>query len=162
MRRTRVTTIVVLVVLGAVGGWFVDTALVSAGQRIIAIPATLPPVLVAIGGIVVLLAIPIRRMTRGTSRRRVDHMYSTRVVVLAKASALTGALIAGVAIGICGYLLTRAVMPTAGTFGLAIATLVAAAILLAAGLVAEWFCTIPPEDGDDENGPGKQPAGSNP
>jgi hypothetical protein len=162
MKRTRATTVVILAVLGAVGGWFIDAGLTAAGQHIVMLPPTLPPVLAVIGGIVVLLAVPIRRMTKGTAKKFVDHLYSTRIVMLAKASALTGALIAGVAIGICGYLLTRSVLPAVGSFGLALATLGGAAILLTAGLVAEWFCTIPPmDDGDDEK-PGKRPATAKP
>ncbi len=162
MKRTRAGTIVVLVVSGILAGWFIDTGLTAAGQHVIMLPITLPPVLVVIGGIVVLLALPIFRLTRGTARKYVDHLYATRIVMLAKASSLTGALITGVALGICGYLLSRAVLPGFTQFSLPIATVVGAAILLAAGLLAEWFCTIPPADEEEEGQPGKQPTGIKP
>lgn len=160
MKRTRAGTIIVLIVFGTLVGWFTDIGLTAAGQHIIMLPVTLPPVLAVIGGIVVLLALPIFRMTRGTGKKFVDHLYATRVVMLAKASALTGALITGVAAGICGYLLTRAIFPGIGQLALPIGTLVGAIILLVAGLVAEWFCTIPPIDDEDHSD--KQPAGAKP
>ncbi|MHB1234994.1 MAG: DUF3180 domain-containing protein [Microbacteriaceae bacterium] len=158
MKRTRPGTIVILVVAGILAGWFIDTGLTAAGQHVIMLPVTLPPVLAVIGGIVVLLALPIFRLTRGTAKKYVDHLYATRVVMLAKASSLTGALITGVALGICGFLLSRAVLPGLSQFSLPVATLAGAVILLAAGLLAEWFCTIPPASGEDDDQPGKQPA----
>ena len=56
----------------------------------------------------------------------------------------------GFGLGITLFLLTRSVMPSAATIWLAIATAIGAALLMAGGLVAEFFCTLPPDDTDTE------------
>ncbi|HEY0260882.1 MAG TPA: DUF3180 domain-containing protein, partial [Lacisediminihabitans sp.] len=84
----------------------------------------------------------------------IDPFYATRVLVLAKASALSGALLTGFGIGITVYLLTRSVVPVSSV-GPAVATIIGSGVLLAGGLVAEHMCTIPPGDDDDDD-PGKK------
>ncbi|HET8896035.1 MAG TPA: DUF3180 domain-containing protein [Protaetiibacter sp.] len=154
MKRTRITTLIVLGVVGAAGGAILELLLAANGRPIASLPITLGIALAVIGGIVVTLAIPIRRMTRATSAPRVDPFYATRIVMLAKACALTGALIAGVGAGVLAYLLTRTVIGVSSV-AQAITTIVGAGVLLAGGLLAEHMCRIPP--GDDDNDPGKEP-----
>jgi hypothetical protein len=77
--------------------------------------------------------------------------------MLAKASSLLGAVAAGFAAGLLGFLLTRPVTPSIGSMGSIIATLVAGAVLVVAGLVAEQLCTIRKDDDDDT--PGNTPVG---
>jgi hypothetical protein len=92
-------------------------------------------------------------MVRGTSSSRgpVDPFYATRVVMLAKASALGGGLLTGGGIGLLVYLLSRSVAPGVGSLGLTIAALVGAVVLLAGGLIAELMCRIPPDDDSDDD-----------
>lgn len=153
MKRTRVTTMIVLAVVGIAIGALVELALQATGRPIIGLPVTLAVALAVIGGIVVSMAVPIRRMTRSSSAPRVDPFYATRIAMLAKACAVTGSLIAGVAIGVLAYLLTRSVVGV-GSVTQAIATLIGAGVLLAGGLLAEHMCSIPPRDDDDEPGDG--------
>jgi hypothetical protein len=152
MKRTRVSTLVLLVIIGGLMGGLVEVALATSGRAIIIPPLTLPIALAAIGVIVIVLAIPIRRLTKGKTKAPIDPYYALRVVMLAKACSISGSLLAGLAIGMIIYLLTRLALPGVGSIGLAIATLVGAAILLAAGLIAEFMCTIPPSDPDDDSG----------
>lgn len=154
MKRTRVTTLVVLGIVGAAAGALVELALVAAGRPIVNLPVTLAVALAVIGGIVVTMAVPIRRMTRATTAPRVDPFYATRILMLAKACAYTGALVAGVGAGVLAYLLTRSVIGV-GSVTQAIAAIAGAGVLLAGGLVAEHMCRVPPDD--DENDPGKEP-----
>ncbi|MCU1524778.1 MAG: hypothetical protein JWO18_1672, partial [Microbacteriaceae bacterium] len=154
MKRTSPVTLVLLAVLGGVVGAFLETALTAGGRPIIVPPLTLAIALAAIGGIVISLAVPIRRLTRGKAKGPIDPFYATRVLMLAKASALCGALLTGFGIGIGIYLLTRSVLQV-NSVGLAVATIVGSAVLLAAGLIAEHMCTIPPGDDDDDD-PGKK------
>lgn len=161
MKRTAASALVALVVVGAAAAALVQTALASGGRPIIVIPVTLPFALAAIGALVVSLAVPIRRMTRYRSDpdrapvggRGIDPFYATRVVALAKASALAGALLTGVGAGAVLYLLTRSVTPPVGSTASAVGGLVGAAILLTCGLVAESMCRVPPgdDDGDDDD-----------
>ncbi|MET4780360.1 DUF3180 domain-containing protein [Glaciihabitans sp. UYNi722] len=153
MKRTSPVTLILLALLGGVVGAFLEAALASAGRPIIVPPLTLAIALAAIGGIIISLAVPIRRLTRGKSKGPIDPFYAMRVLVLAKASALIGALLIGFGIGIGIYLLTRSIVPV-NSVGLAIATIIGSGVLLAAGLIAEHMCTIPP--GDDDDDPGKK------
>jgi hypothetical protein len=152
MKRTNITTLVLLALIGGIGGGFLETVLASAGRPIVLPPLTLGLALLAIGIMVVVLALPIRKLTRGKATQPIDPFYSTRVLVLAKASALSGSLVTGFGAGVLVYLLSRPVVPGIGSVVLAIATLVGAAGLLAGGLVAEHMCTIPPNGDDDDQG----------
>jgi hypothetical protein len=155
MKRTRVSTLILLGALGTVSGAFLETLLASSGQSILIPQVGLPIALVAIAVIVILLAVPIRRLTHGKGKGPIDPYYATRVVMLAKACALSGALLAGLSLGVTLYLVTRSALPGAGSIGLAVSTLVGSGVLLAAGLVAEHMCIIPPPGPDDD--PGTKP-----
>ncbi|MCU1543788.1 MAG: hypothetical protein JWM50_1653 [Microbacteriaceae bacterium] len=150
MTRTRPSILLLLAVLGGGAGWFMETALVASGRPTFIPPITLAAALALIGVIVVLLALPVYRVVRGTAKTRVDPFYATRAVVLAKASSLTGTLLGGAALAVTIFLLTRSVIPPVGSVALAVATTVAGVVLLAGGLIAEKMCTLPPSD-DDPN-----------
>lgn len=151
MKHTRITTLVVVAVLSAAAAAFIEVALAKNGLPIFRLYITYGITLAVIGGIVISMAMPIRRMTRTTSAPRVDPFYATRVVMLAKACAITGALGVGVGAGVLAYLLTRSIVG-AGSIVQAVVTIVGAGILLAAGLLAERMCSIPPSDDDNEAG----------
>jgi hypothetical protein len=152
MKRTNIVTPVLLALIGGIGGGFLEAALATSGRPIVLPPLTLGLALLAIGVMVVLLALPIRRLTRGKATHPIDPFYSTRVLVLAKASALGGSLVTGFGAGVLVYLLSRSVVPGVSSVGQAVATLVGAAGLLVGGLIAESMCTIPPNDDDDDTG----------
>ena len=152
MKRTNITTLVLLALIGGIGGGFLETLLAAAGRPIVLPPLTLGLALLAIGIMVVVLALPIRRLTRGKTSQPIDPFYSTRVLVLAKASALSGSLVTGFGAGVLIYLLSRSVVPGVGSVVQSVVTLVGAGCLLAGGLVAEHMCTVPPNDDDDDQG----------
>ena len=122
MTRTKVTTIILLLAAGAVGAAFLESALAASGRPILIPPFTLPAALVAIGVIIVLLALPIRRKVKGTRKAPIDPFYATRVAMLAKASSISGAFLFGGGGGVILYLTTRSVPPAAGSIGMAIGT----------------------------------------
>jgi hypothetical protein len=138
--------VVVFVVLGVAIGFVLEVSLAAAGLPIIDPPITVAITLVVAAAIVVALAVPIGRAIRGTSSRRIDPFRAMRVVVLAKASSLVGALIGGFGAGVLAYLLTRPVVADVGALWPAIAAAVSGLILLVAGLVAERLCTLPPDE----------------
>jgi hypothetical protein len=154
VKRTKIPTLVVLGVVGAVAGSLGELALAASGHPSVHLPISLAIALAVIGGIVVTLAVPIRRMTRTAGAPRVDPVYATRILMLAQACAVTGSLVAGVGIGVLAYLLTRSVIGV-GSVTQAIAAIAGAGVLLAGGLIAEHLCRVPP--GDDDNDPGKEP-----
>ena len=151
MRRTRPLTLVLLAVLGGFVGFVVEIGLAAAGRPIIALPLSLSITLVAAGAIVLALAIPIGRAIRGTNQGPINPFRAMRVVVLAKASSLVGALIAGVGLGVVVYLLSRAVVPAVASLWLSVAAALAGVVFLACGLVAEKLCTLPPDDRDPDH-----------
>ena len=150
MKRTQPGTVILLVLVGLVFGFLLEVTAVATGSPILILPITLPIALVVIGVAVALLAWPIRQATRGKPGRRVDPFMAMRVAVLAKASAFSGALFLGAGLGIVLYVLTRSVVPTVTSVWLAIGMAVGAALLLTGGLVAEHFCTLPPDDDDEK------------
>jgi hypothetical protein len=150
--RTKPLHLVVIAAAAVVLTWLLQIALAAMGRAVIIPPITLGVALVLIGVIIVAMAWPVRRVARRVKGARVDPFYATRVVVLAKASSLGGALLAGAGIGILGYLLTRSVLPAVGSITMAAVTAGGAVLLLAAGLIAEYMCTIPPDDDESQRG----------
>lgn len=160
MKRTGAGVLVVAAVLGIAAGFLVDQLLTSAGRPTFTPAVTLPILLVLLGALVVGLAVPIRRATRGATRAPVNPFRAVRVAMLAKASSIVGAAIGGLGAGLLVFVATRPVAPSIGSLGTVIATAVCGALLVVAGLVAEHLCTIRKDDDDEQPGgdhPGLEP-----
>lgn len=152
MKRTSPLNLVLTAIGGGFLAWFLEAALVTSGRPTFVPPYTLGVALLLIGVIVVVMAIPVNRVVRGKISS-VDPFYATRVVVLAKASSVTGALLGGAGLGIAGFLLTRSVVPGVGSITMAFVAAGGAILLLAGGLIAEAMCVIPPPDDDAKSDP---------
>ncbi len=148
MTRTNPLHLVLLVGFGGIIMWGIETMLAASGRAVLVPPFTLGVALVLIGVVVVLMALPVRRVSRRVPGSSVDPFYATRVVIIAKASSLAGALLAGGGLGVGVFLLSRPVLPAVGSITMAFAAALGAVVLLVAGLVAENMCTIPPDDPD--------------
>jgi len=146
--RTNPLHLVLLVAVGGILTWGLETTLAASGRAVLIPPFTLGVALLLIGVLVVIMALPVRRVARRVPGATVDPFYATRVVMIAKASSLAGALLAGGGLGVGFYLLSRAVLPAVGSITMAFAAALGAVVLLVAGLVAENMCTIPPDDPD--------------
>ncbi|MFT4052418.1 MAG: DUF3180 domain-containing protein [Microbacterium sp.] len=156
MTRTRPTTLLIAALIGAVVGYGVDQLLTGAGRSTFTPSLLLPALLVLLAAAVVLFALPIRRAITGRDPEPVDPFRAVRVVMLAKASSIVGAVCGGIAVGLLVFLLTRPVTPV-GSMVAVIATLVSAVVLVAAALLAERLCTIRKDDDDEHPGPGSAP-----
>ena len=148
MTRTNPLHLVLLVAFGGVLTWTLETTLAASGRAVLIPPFTLAIALVLIGVMVVIMALPVRRVARRVPGATVDPFYATRVVIIAKASSLAGALLAGGGLGVGFFLLSRPVLPAVGSITMAFAAALGAVVLLVAGLVAEHMCTIPPDEPD--------------
>lgn len=148
MTRTRPLPILALAAIGFAAAFLLDLVLAMQGRPVLVPPASLIVALLLIATALVALAWPVRRAAKG--ERRIDPFYATRILVLAKASALGAALLTGAGAGILVYLLSRAVVPI-GSSVTAAASLVAAVALLVSALVAEHFCSLPPEGDEDDD-----------
>ena len=151
MKRSHATGMLAVLLIGLVIGFLLEIAFAASGAPIVVPPVTLPLTLILLGAVVLSLARQVRQGSRRKALRRIDPFWAMRVAVLAKATSLTGALLLGGALGIVLYVLTRSVVPAVTSIWLAIGTALGAAVMLAAGLVAEHFCTLPPDDEIDRD-----------
>ena len=158
MKRTGATILIVAALAGGVIGFLLDMGLTAAGRPTFVPAASLPTVLVLLGAIVVAVAVPVFRASRGRTGRRIDPFRALRIAMLAKASSLVGAAATGFALGLLAFVSTRPFTPSLGSWGSIIATAVCGAVLVVAGLVAEQLCTIRKDDEDEHPGsPGARP-----
>lgn len=156
MTRTTAGPLLLLALVGAVVGFVADTLLAGQGRPVFVPPISLAIALVLIAAALLAGAWPVRRAAAG--ERRIDPFYATRIVVLAKASALGGALLLGAASGILIYLLSRSIVPVGSALTTG-AALVGAVLLLVSALLAEHFCSVPPPTDDDDQADAAPAAG---
>ncbi|MCK6066472.1 MULTISPECIES: DUF3180 family protein [Microbacterium] len=152
MKRTGAGSLLLAAVLGAVAGFLIDSAFSAAGRPTFTPAVSLPILLLLLGALVVVLAIPVYRASRGRTAAAIDPFRALRIAMLAKASSIVGAALGGLGVGLLAFLLTRPVVPSLGSMGTVIATAVCGGLLIAAGLVAEQLCTIRKDDDDDQPG----------
>jgi hypothetical protein len=151
MKRTRISTIVSILIVAAVAGFAVEAALAATLHPVFVPAMTLGLVLLAISAIVVSLAVPVFRVARGRTREPIDAYYATRVVLIAKASSLAGAIFGGAVGGMLAYILTRGVEVGASALVPTVTSVFGGVVLVVAGLVAEFMCTVPPSDDDKDD-----------
>ncbi len=156
MTRTTAGPLLLLALVGAIVGFVADTLLAGQGRPVFVPPISLAIALVLIAAALLAGAWPVRRAAAG--ERRIDPFYATRIVVLAKASALGGALLLGAASGILIFLLSRSIVPVGSALTTG-AALVGALLLLVSALVAEHFCSVPPPTDDDDQADAAPAAG---
>lgn len=152
MKRTGAGVLLVAAAIGVAAGFAIDQALTASGRPTFTPVASLPILLVLLGMLVIGLAVPIRRATRGKSTAKVNPFHAVRIAMLAKASSIVGAALGGMGAGLWIFVATRPVTPSLGSLGTVIATTVCGAVLVAAGLVAEHLCTIRKDDDDEQPG----------
>lgn len=147
MKRTHWLSLVTLSVAGSALAWVIQWGLTIRGLSTLVIPLTFSVVLILMGGVLLALAWPIRQLVQSTTAKPpIDPLYAVRVVLLAKASSLSGSLAGGVAIGAILFAATRPVISTDPLWYSA-AGLVGALVLLVSGVLAERWCTLPPDSG---------------
>lgn len=156
MKRTRLSTVLSVLFVAAVAGFALDAALTSTLHPILVPAFTLGLALLAIAAIVISLAVPVFRVARGRTREPIDAYYATRVVLIAKACSIAGAIFGGGTGGLLIYMLSRPVAVSAGSLVPTIIGVVGGVALMVAGLVAEHMCTVPPDDDKNDRDSGLQ------
>ena len=153
MGPTKASTLVGLFLAGAIVMFSGEVLLVRLGEPQFTPPITLGAALFFIGLILPTLAWPIRAVTKPSNpknhREPVNPFYATRVLLLAKAGALTGALLTGAGVGIVVFIASRVVIAV-GPLVLAASAVVGGVILTVGSVVAERWCRIPPSSTDGE------------
>jgi hypothetical protein len=156
MKPTKISVVLVIVFGVTVLSFLAVRLLVANGMAVPASPTNLLVTLAAIAVILLALTIPIWRYkasltqyTKGPRPKRVDPFYAVRVVLLAKASAITGSGFVGWHLGAMIAQLSLPVSFTAAllqnSFGL-----VASVVLTIAAIVAEQICRLPDEPKDNQ------------
>jgi hypothetical protein len=156
MKPTKLSVVLVIVFGVTVVSFLAVRLLVANGMAVPASPTNLLVTLAAIAVILLALTIPIWRYkasltqyTKGPRPKRVDPFYAVRVVLLAKASAITGSGFVGWHLGAMIAQLSLPVSFTAAllqnSFGL-----VASVVLTVAAIVAEQICRLPDEPKDNQ------------
>jgi hypothetical protein len=153
VRRTSPVSLVGIAIAGAAIGWLLQVGLTAGGSATFIPPGTLASVLFILAFGLLLLGRPVRRLVNGKARRPVDPFFAMRVLVLAKASSLTGALLVGAAAALVAYSVSRAGSAATPGFWPDVLMGLGAVALGVAGLIVEWWCRIPPEDRSDPRGP---------
>ncbi|MGV9195334.1 DUF3180 domain-containing protein [Microbacterium sp. MC2] len=153
MKRTSPGILVAAAVVGAAVGFLVDQLLTATGRPTFTPSPLLAILLAMLAVVLVVLALPIRRATHTPGAPPVDPFRALRIAMLAKASSLVGALVAGFAGGLLVFLLTRPVLPSLGSWGAVFATAVGGLVLVAGALIAEHLCTTRKDDDDQQPGP---------
>lgn len=151
MNRTRPGPLIALAVIGTVVGFLLQIGLASASLPKLRVEYTFSVTIGLIAIVIVIVAVPVYRATHGPLRRPIDSFYATRVLALAKASSLAGALLVGLGLGLALDLLIRSSTTTGDLVARDLSTLGSAILLLAAGLIAEFLCRVPPQDDDDDH-----------
>ena len=153
MGTTKASTLVGLFLAGAIVMFFGEVILVRLGEPQFTPPITLGAALFFIGLILPTLAWPIRAVTKPSDpnkpREPVNPFYATRVLLLAKAGALTGALLTGAGAGITVFIASRVVIAI-GPLVLAGSAVVGGVVLTVGSVLAERWCRIPPSSTDHE------------
>lgn len=161
MRRTPVRTLIAVLVAVAVVGWLVLRALESRGVYLPVVPWLVDVAILALAGVVFWMGWAVRAYQKGR-RPSLDGIRAARTLVLAKAAALTGALLGGWYLAqvlvVLGDLAIEPRRDRAVAAGIAV---LCSVVLAAIGLVVEKFCELPPSDKDrsgSEEGESPAPA----
>ncbi|WP_036964041.1 DUF3180 domain-containing protein [Promicromonospora kroppenstedtii] len=161
MRRTPVRTLIAVLVAVAVVGWLVLRALESRGVYLLVVPWLVDVAILALAGVVFWMGWAVRAYQKG-KRPSLDGIRAARTLVLAKAAALTGALLGGWYLAqvlvVLGDLAIEPRRDRAVAAGIAV---LCSVVLAAIGLVVEKFCELPPSDKDrtsSEEGESPAPA----
>ncbi|WP_033776526.1 DUF3180 domain-containing protein [Salinispora cortesiana] len=94
------------------------------------------------------------RIERRPGKEPVNPLLVARFVVLAKASALAGAIFAGFYGGLTGWLFLEPTQVAASDRNVAGSSLLAALALVAAALWLERSCRVPEQEDDEDREPG--------
>jgi hypothetical protein len=150
MTPARLPAMLLLALATAALGWTALDLWRDNGGTSLPLPWTAVAGTAALMIVVIAAGLPVRRWVRGRRDRPLDPLVAARTVVLAKAAAYGGSLLAGwyaaqalaLAPDLMGERLTRLV--------LAIVAAVFAVGIAAAGLVVQRWCRVPPSDSDDD------------
>lgn len=159
MRRTPIGSLIAVLVAVALVGWLVLRALEARSVYLPEVPWLVDVAILALAGAVFWAGWIVRSYQKG-NRPSLDGLRAARTLVLAKAAALTGALLGGWYLAqvlvVLGDLAIEPRRDRAIAAGIAV---LCSVVLSVVGLIAEKFCELPPVDKDrSSSDEGESPA----
>jgi hypothetical protein len=154
MKPTKLSLLLLISLPTSIAAFFVASFMVGRGLQVPVSPANLLITLAAISAVLLALSIPIWRyrnaLKQSSTKRskRVDPFYAVRVLLLAKASSLAGALFASWHLGVVVFQLSGAVVVQGLVLQNSIG-FVASMLLVVAALVTEQICRLPQDQDPD-------------
>jgi uncharacterized protein DUF3180 len=150
IKITPPRALAVAALFGALAGWLVVAATNSFDLVAPQVPWTAPVGVFLIAGLVGVIAYSTHQRIH-VRRQRIEPQRAVAFLVLGKASALAGALVAGGYLTYALMFITRldAVAPRDRVIKSVVAT-VAGVVLVVAGLLLERACRVPKSDDDEE------------
>ncbi|OMH25442.1 hypothetical protein BKD30_05975 [Tersicoccus phoenicis] len=152
----RVRPLLVVAVVAAMIGWLVDVLVTRAGGPTPVLPLSSLFTVLLLVAITLGLGLHVLRWRQGKSRRMINPLLAARALVLAQATAYTGAVLGGWHVGVVieqlGLLALRS---DQSLLWFAVAQVAGGAVMVGTGVLVEYFCRIPPEDGEN-SGEGPQ------
>lgn len=165
MKSISIIGVGVWLALSTAAGYGYSNWAINNGRLIPVSGITLAISVIVVAVILISLAIPIWKYKRNLKKATValeqnpaakvnkplpvDPFYAVRVLVLAKAGAVTASILGGWHIGVLIKQYTAPVVVESST-GTNIAAGIASLVLLAVSFIVEWICRLP----SDPNGPG--------
>ncbi|WP_166970394.1 DUF3180 domain-containing protein [Brevibacterium atlanticum] len=146
MQRTSSSTLAVWAVIGTVLAVVVDVVLESQGFALSGLPWFAIIGMLVLAAVLLVLGWPIKKWNDGDRTKEIDPLQAARVAVMAKASALTGAGLAGWYLGNAGYYFLSAPGIRNDLAAGMLVAMISAAALMIVGIIVEGFCEIPPQD----------------
>lgn len=155
MKPTKIWSLVSYAIGATVFGAVLSETLVMRGFTVPVSPVNLPVTIASIAAALGLLAIPMARYRAALKdpkkpAKRVASLYAVRVVALAKASSLAGALFAGWHAGVLIVQLTLPAITSSVLFS--ILGLVASLVTTAVALIVENLFRVPPDSEEPVEG----------
>lgn len=155
VQRTSPLAISAFAVTGAGIGLLLQLVRSTRGSSPLVPPLSLSLTLLMLGGVLLILAISLRRAVTRKSGKPVNPFLAVRLLAGAKAGQFVGALFGGFGAGLALQLLSRSVMPPASTWVPMLVVVGAGVVLIICAVVAETLCRVPPgESGEEQNPPG--------
>ena len=155
MKEIRISTVLVTTAVTAALIFALDVLLANSGSEL-APSVVLALVCALIGGTALYLGWQVSRFRNPSTRSQVRNMTAlsaARVLAFAQGSIVTGAVLAGAMLGILAFHLTLlAERGALGGLWITVLNALAALGLTVAGLLAQRWCKLPPEE-ESSTGP---------
>ena len=156
MKPTKVLTLLGWVIPAATAGYLYSRFTVASGGQVPVAPINLILTFLAISVILAIFAAPMFRYRRELAQQRKDPaaprpkrlnpFYAVRLVALAKATAIAGALFVGWQLGVIWFQISSPVTP--GSVWQNVAALIAAKIMVIVALIIERICRLPQDSSE--------------